>query len=423
MTDLPSGWEWSTLGEIGAYLNGRGFKKSEWRDSGRPIIRIQNLTGSGEAYNYFDGEADERHVVQDGDLLVSWAATLGVYVWRGPEAVLNQHIFKVESDIHPAFHRWLLESSLAELMRQTHGSGMVHITKGRFDETPVRIPPLTEQERIVAAIEEHLSRLDAAESALHSALERGRVLTQRVLDQASAGPWSSICLEAVLSEPLSNGRSVVTDPEGFPVLRLTALRDRRIRLEERKGGAWTADQAKPFLVKQGDFLVSRGNGSLALVGRGGLVTEEPDAVAYPDTLIRVRVRPEDYDLTFLSLVWDSSVVRHQLERNARTTAGIHKINQGMLRQVQIPAPPLAEQRHIADTIESALVASRRLQDEVERSLVRAAALRRSVLAAAFSGSLVPQGPSDEPASMLLERIRAKRTRTGPTKRTRKGKSA
>src|SRR5438105_4958984 len=115
------------------YLNGRGFKKSEWSDIGRPIIRIQNLTGSGESFNYYNGDAEDRHTVREGDLLVSWAATLGVYVWRGPEAVLNQHIFKVESQIEPAFHRHLLEHVLSDLQRQTHGSGMVHITKDKFD--------------------------------------------------------------------------------------------------------------------------------------------------------------------------------------------------------------------------------------------------------------------------------------------------
>jgi type I restriction enzyme, S subunit len=69
VSELPAGWTATTLGKIGAYLNGRGFKKSEWRDSGRPIIRIQNLTGSGTSFNYFDGEADERHVARDGELL------------------------------------------------------------------------------------------------------------------------------------------------------------------------------------------------------------------------------------------------------------------------------------------------------------------------------------------------------------------
>ena len=141
MTELPPGWAIATLGEIGEYLNGRGFKKSEWRESGRPIIRIQNLTGSGNHVNYFDGEPEERYTARRGDLLVSWAATLGVFVWDGPEAVVNQHIFKVRSHVDRSFHRYLLLWVLNDLRRQTHGSGMVHITKSRFEETPVPLPP------------------------------------------------------------------------------------------------------------------------------------------------------------------------------------------------------------------------------------------------------------------------------------------
>jgi type I restriction enzyme, S subunit len=99
MTDLPSGWEWTTLGEIGDYVNGRAFKPSEWSLNGRPIIRIQNLTGSGSAFNYFDGNLEEKYVVRTGDFLISWAATLGSFVWNGPEGALNQHIFKVKSYI------------------------------------------------------------------------------------------------------------------------------------------------------------------------------------------------------------------------------------------------------------------------------------------------------------------------------------
>lgn len=113
MTKLPGGWARTTLGQLGRYLNGRAFKKSEWRESGRPIIRIQNLTGTASHYNYFQGEVEERHLARPGDLLVSWAATLGAYFWSGPEAVVNQHIFKVESNIDPRFHKYLLDYKLS----------------------------------------------------------------------------------------------------------------------------------------------------------------------------------------------------------------------------------------------------------------------------------------------------------------------
>lgn len=129
-------WRETTLGEIGEYLNGRGFKKSEWSDHGRMIIRIQDLTGSRTTPNYFDGHAEERHVVHAGDLLISWAATLGAFVWDGPEAVLNQHIFKVRTRINSRLHYYAARSAIDELYRHSHGTGMVHVTKKVFESVP-----------------------------------------------------------------------------------------------------------------------------------------------------------------------------------------------------------------------------------------------------------------------------------------------
>src|SRR2546425_10794098 len=92
---LPSSWRWGSLGEVADYFNGRPFKPSEWESSGRPIVRIQNLTGSTDEVHYYSGPVAERNLVREGDLLVSWSATLNAFFWHGPEAVLNQHIFKV----------------------------------------------------------------------------------------------------------------------------------------------------------------------------------------------------------------------------------------------------------------------------------------------------------------------------------------
>ncbi|MFI6244164.1 restriction endonuclease subunit S [Micromonospora sp. NPDC050795] len=213
----------------------------------------------------------------------------------------------------------------------------------------------------------------------------------------------------LLVEKLINGRSVPTQAGGFPVLRLTALRGDMVDLAERKSGAWGLDEARQYLVHQGDFLVSRGNGSLRLVGRGGLVSQNPDRdpVAFPDTLIRVRVDKTTIRPEFLKIVWNSSRVRQQIERSARTTAGIYKINQAILSEVTIPVPRLDEQDRIIGEWQAAVEEMQRLRTALLTASKRAAQLRTSLLSAAFAGQLVLQVPSDEPASDLLARIRAK----------------
>lgn len=139
------------LGETARFINGAAFKPADWEDGGLPIIRIQNLTGTGEKFNFTSRQVKPELVVEPGDLLVSWSATLDVYRWTGPRGVLNQHIFKVlpNPGIDPDYLFYALKSALAELSAKTHGSTMKHVVCGDFESTQVRMPPLAEQHRIV----------------------------------------------------------------------------------------------------------------------------------------------------------------------------------------------------------------------------------------------------------------------------------
>jgi type I restriction enzyme, S subunit len=214
--------------------------------------------------------------------------------------------------------------------------------------------------------------------------------------------WKWVRLGDVLGEPLINGRSVPTADDGFPVLRLTALKDGRIDLSERKGGAWSRAEAERFLVQGGDFLVARGNGSRALVGRGGIVAESAEAVAFPDTLIRVRVRSDAVHLPYLRYVWDSFGVRDQIESAARTTAGIYKINQQDLNAVEIPVPPLAEQRRIVAAIEEHLSDLDAAVAALERVRANVRRYRLSVLESASGNTAESKLPAGWKWSTLGE---------------------
>ena len=107
---------------------------------GRPIIRIQNLTGVNSEYNLTQREVGPDALVQEGDLLVSWSATLGAFIWDGPEGVLNQHIFKVIPNrvaTRPRFLYWLLKHEVRALAdsQHAHGLAMMHINRGPFRPT------------------------------------------------------------------------------------------------------------------------------------------------------------------------------------------------------------------------------------------------------------------------------------------------
>ena len=160
--NLPSGWVAIRVGNAAEYTNGRAFKPEEWQTKGRPIIRIQNLNDSSAPYNRSTAEYEAKYLIQNGDLLFAWAASLGTYIWQGEDAWLNQHIFKVTPypfiDKEYLFYAFL--SMISEFYRNSHGSGMVHITKKQFEEVILLLPPLSEQYRIVHQLKILFATLD-----------------------------------------------------------------------------------------------------------------------------------------------------------------------------------------------------------------------------------------------------------------------
>ncbi len=314
--------------------------------------------------------------------------------------------FRPDDRVDPRFlEAWLLSPEAQQridAMKTGISDSGLNLTHDRFVQLPVPVPPINEQRRIVDLLEDHLSRLDAADAYLDGARRRDAVLHGQLLaKELAAVHREEVSLGELLLVGLSNGKSVPTQEGGFPVLRLTALRDGRIDLAERKEGAWTADDAARFLVKRGDFFVSRGNGSLRLVGRGGLVDHDPDPVAFPDTLIRARPDAGRLMPDFLALVWNSPAVRRQIEASARTTAGIYKVNQKDLGAIRLLVPSLDDQRRILESVSTSRDGLAALSREVEKARTRSAGLRRSLLAAAFSGRLTDAAPVPSEAEEMV----------------------
>lgn len=160
---IPSDWQTTKVKRLGDFINGFAFKPTNWGDQGLPIIRIQNLTNSNNEYNYFNDEIDNKYVVEKGDYLISWSATLDVFRWTGETAVLNQHIFKVllnEKIVDYSFFYWHAKQFIDEMSNHKHGSTMQHVTKGVFDNFVVALPPLKEQQKIAAFLDEKVAHID-----------------------------------------------------------------------------------------------------------------------------------------------------------------------------------------------------------------------------------------------------------------------
>lgn len=159
------------LGSLATFINGSAFKPQEWSSTGIPIIRIQNLTHENDKFNYYNGDLTQKILVDNGDILISWSATLGIYVWNGDTACLNQHIFKVifnKIDIDRTFFIYTVNNVLQDMYKSAHGSTMRHVTKGTFDSTLVVYPPKELQKQFVIIAEQ----AEKSKSELRQAIEK-----------------------------------------------------------------------------------------------------------------------------------------------------------------------------------------------------------------------------------------------------------
>ena len=161
--------EYKRLGDIASYINGYAFKPEQRGSEGLPIIRIQDLTGNAYDLGFYDGDYPKKIEINDGDVLISWSASLGVYIWNRGKALLNQHIFKVSFDkaeVDKEYFVFAVKHKLAEMVSKTHGATMKHIVKKDFDNTKVPFPSLEKQAEIATVLSKVSSVIDARQAEL-----------------------------------------------------------------------------------------------------------------------------------------------------------------------------------------------------------------------------------------------------------------
>ena len=143
--------EQKRLGDVATYINGYAFKPEDRGSEGLPIIRIQDLTGNAYDVGFYNGNYPERIEIKNGDVLISWSASLGVYIWNRGRALLNQHIFKVvfdKAEVNKQYFVYAVKYNLKEMETKAHGATMKHIIKKDFDNTRIPFPSLEEQAKI-----------------------------------------------------------------------------------------------------------------------------------------------------------------------------------------------------------------------------------------------------------------------------------
>jgi type I restriction enzyme S subunit len=281
--------------------------------------------------------------------------------------------------------------------------------KKLVDAVCIAVPPTNEQRRIVAAIEEQFSRLDAAGESLGAAQRKLAGLRDGALEAAFSGdwPWTTLGEIAELVGGVTKDAKRQSDPAfvEVPYLRVANVQRGYLDLKEITTIRVPEDKAEALALRPGDVLFNEG-GDRDKLGRGWVWSGEIDGCIHQNHVFRARLH-EDFEPKFIS--WHGNTFgRRWFEANGRQTTNLASLNLTTLKSFPVPAPPLDAQRRVVAELESRLSELEAMSAAIAKAHRWSAALRRSILERAFRGELVGQDPADEPAAALLERITAER---------------
>ncbi len=424
---LPLGWAATQLGCVCGLLNGRAYKQAELLRAGKyRVLRVGNFF-SNTSWYYSDLELEPAKYCDNGDLLYAWSASFGPKIWDGGKAIYHYHIWRTQPNEGVVARRFLYYwfEWDKENIKAEHGTGstMIHVTKGDMENRPLRLPPLPEQRRIVAKIDslsskskrarehlDHIPRLvEKYKQAVLAAAFRGE-LTAEWRAQRQSLDWRDTSIGHLLTA-ITAGKNLRceerpprTDERG--VVKVSAVTWGEFDPLASKTLPASFSPPEDTLIRDGDLLISRAN-TLDLVGAVVLVRQAPMNLYLSDKILRLEM--QDGDKPWVMWFLRSPLGRRSIEAAATgNQLSMRNLSQKELKALRLPWPEATERKEIVRRIDRAFTWIDRLAAEATSARTLIDKLDQAVLAKAFRGELVPQDPNDEPASVLLERIRAER---------------
>ena len=342
------------LGDVATYINGYAFKPDDRGSVGLPIIRIQDLTGNSYDLGFYDGEYPERIEINNGDVLISWSASLGVYVWNKGKALLNQHIFKVVFDkieIDKQFFVYAVEHSLQEMVKQTHGATMKHIIKKDFDNTLIPYPSLEQQKSIAKLLDKTCDLIEKMKLQASSLDELIKSRFVEMFGDPSTNTFSWIV------EPLSYHLSVIGGyafksdlfvEDGIPVLRIGNINTGVFRSTNLV--FWKDDaQLDRYKMYPGDLVISlTGTVGKNDYGNVCILGNDYDVYYLNQRNAKLELKPT-INKVYLSELLKFGEIKQRLTGINRGVRQANISNKDIL-DLCVPIPPIKLQKQFADFV-------------------------------------------------------------------------
>ncbi len=460
MSELPNGWATATVVDLiaadGVFADGDWVESKDQDPEGE--IRLLQLADIGDGVfvdksNRFvnDGTFERLRCTElfEGDVLIArmpdplGRACLTPKLRQRCITVVDVAIVRPgPTSVGP---KWLMHFLNAPPVRQlielqSSGTTRRRISRGNLAQLDLPVPPLPEQKRIADKLDALLARVDACRDRLDRVPAILKRFRQSVLAAATTGDltrdwreeeptesvfdensgtvplpsslpdlppgWRWIPFGGLVSSLRSGTSMVPSDVKtAFPVLRSSSVRQRTLDLADVRYLRPDGPFRSADVLAEGDLLFTRLSGSLQYVANCVLVRDlgKMKGVQYPDRLFRAKLKDERLG-PYVEVCFGSPALRAFLEVESKSTAGHQRVSMGAITGFPIPLPPPRERVEIVRRVDALLNQVDRLDNSCLEVTAKTNRLTSSALAKAFRGELVPQNPSDEPASALLARV-------------------
>ena len=415
-TKVPHNWCWIELGKLTSMKSGFPFDSKRFTRSksanARPLIRIRDVV-NGATETYTDQECPKEYVIKKGEILIGMDGDFNVGKWQSEDALLNQRVCCIQSCSSlylDDFLFYYLPDPLKKINDATPSVTVKHLSTKTLAITPVPVPPLPEQQRIVNRIESLFAKLDEAKQKAQDALDNFETRKAAILHKAFTGELigkhstATTTLEEITTCIRIGPFGSALHKEdyilgGVPVVNPKHIVQQKIVPEEKTTvSVLKAEELSSYILQKNDIILGR-RGDM---GRSAPVTDLETGWLCGTGSMIIRLK-SGYNAKFYSQIIASQAAVRYLEENS-VGSTMKNLNEKVVRLLPIPDFTVDEQLEIVRILDNLLAKERQAKEVAEKVLEQIDLIKKAILARAFRGELGTNDPGEENAVELLKVI-------------------